>query len=181
VKRANGMANILIVYSTTFGHTLEICQRMKSVIEKRPHQVSLVEFHACQATDIEICDKIVIGASIRYGRHNPQLVNFIKRHRLLLEARPNAFFSVNVVARKPHKRQADSNPYVRKFLKRILWKPNHVTVFAGKIDYPIYNPIDRFMIRLIMTITRGPTDPKGTFEFTDWQQVEEFGGLISRM
>jgi len=175
------MANILIVYSTTFGHTFEICQRLKNIAEAQSHQVSLMDFRQCQGADIESCDKIVIGASIRYGRHNPQLLRFIERHRGLLEARPNAFFSVNVVARKPHKRQADTNPYVRKFLKRIIWKPRHVTVFAGKIDYQIYNPVDRFMIRLIMTITRGPTDPKGTFEFTDWQQVEEFGGLISLM
>jgi len=175
------MARILIVYSTVFGHTREICQRLKAIIEQQGHQVILLEFHECQAADIEACDKIVIGASIRYGRHNPQLVQFIERHRPLLEARPNAFFSVNVVARKPHKRQADSNPYVRKFLKKILWKPGHVTVFAGKIDYPIYNSIDRLMIRLIMTITRGPTDPKGTFEFTDWQQVETFGQKIAEM
>ncbi len=175
------MARILIVYSTVFGHTLDICQRLKSVIEQQSHQVNLVEFHACHASDIAACDKIVLGASIRYGRHNPQLLRFIEGHRGLLEARPNAFFSVNVVARKPHKRQADTNPYVRKFLKRIIWKPQHITVFAGKIDYPIYNPVDRFMIRLIMTITRGPTDPKGTFEFTDWQQVEAFGREIAEM
>lgn len=175
------MANILIVYATTFGHTLEICQCLKKVIEEQSHQVKLVDFHECQTADIEACDKIVIGASIRYGRHNPKLVKFIERHQRLLEARPNAFFSVNVVARKPHKRQADTNPYLRKFLKRILWKPKQVTVFAGKIDYPIYNFIDRFMIRLIMRITRGPTDPKGTFEFTDWEQVKVFGNLIARM
>lgn len=175
------MARILIVYSTVFGHTLDICQRLKSVIEQQSHHVDLLEFKDCQASNIEACDKIVIGASIRYGRHNPNLVKFIERHRHLLEARPNAFFSVNVVARKPHKRQADTNPYVRKFLKKISWKPQQVTVFAGKIDYPIYNFIDRFMIRLIMTITRGPTDPKGTFEFTDWQQVAAFADLIGRM
>lgn len=175
------MARILIVYSTVFGHTLDICQRLKSVIEQQSHQVDLLEFQDCQTSDIEACDKIVIGASIRYGRHNPKLVKFIERHRPLLEARPNAFFSVNVVARKPHKRQADTNPYVRKFLKKISWKPQHVTVFAGKIDYPVYNVLDRFMIRLIMTITRGPTDPKGTFEFTDWQQVAAFADLIGRM
>lgn len=175
------MANILIVYSTTFGHTVEICQRLKSIAEAQSHQVRLMDFRQCQGTDIEACDKIVIGASIRYGRHSPQLVKFIEHHQRLLEARPNAFFSVNVVARKSAKRQADTNPYLRKFLKQILWKPQHIDVFAGKIDYPIYNFFDRFMIRLIMRITRGPIDPKGTFEFTDWQQVEAFGNLIGNM
>jgi menaquinone-dependent protoporphyrinogen oxidase len=37
------------------------------------------------------------------------------------------------------------------------------------------------MIRLIMWITKGPTDPKAVVEFTDWQQVEAFGRLIAEM
>jgi menaquinone-dependent protoporphyrinogen oxidase len=37
------------------------------------------------------------------------------------------------------------------------------------------------MIRLIMFITKGPTDPKAVIEFTDWQQVESFGRLIGVM
>jgi menaquinone-dependent protoporphyrinogen oxidase len=32
-----------------------------------------------------------------------------------------------------------------------------------------------------MWMTKGPTDPTGTFEFTDWQQVDAFGELIARM
>ena len=75
----------------------------------------------------------------------------------------------------------ETNPYLQKFLKRIRWKPKELAVFAGKIDYPRYNFFDRFMIRLIMFITRGPTDPKATIEFTDWQQVESFAERISSM
>ena len=37
------------------------------------------------------------------------------------------------------------------------------------------------MIRLIMWMTKGPTDPKTNIEFTDWDQVEEFGRVISEM
>lgn len=49
------------------------------------------------------------------------------------EARPNAFFSVNAVGRKPHKRQADTNPYVRTFLRQIRWKPQQVEAFARRL------------------------------------------------
>ena len=35
------------------------------------------------------------------------------------------------------------------------------------------------MIRFIMWMTKGPTDPTGTFEFTDWDAVESFGRKIS--
>jgi menaquinone-dependent protoporphyrinogen oxidase len=56
-----------------------------------------------------------------------------------------------------------------------------VAVFAGKIDYPRYTPFDRFMIRLIMWMTQGPTDPAAVIDFTDWRQVEDFGRLIAKM
>ncbi len=100
----------------------------------------------------------MIGASIRYGHHRPAVKAFIDRHQAALEARPNAFFSVDAVGRKPHKRQADTNPYVRKFLGQIRWKPQQLAVFGGKIEYPRYGFFDRNMIRLIMWITGGPTD-----------------------
>jgi menaquinone-dependent protoporphyrinogen oxidase len=35
------MANILIAYSTTDGHTKRICERIGQVIEKQSHKVTL--------------------------------------------------------------------------------------------------------------------------------------------
>jgi menaquinone-dependent protoporphyrinogen oxidase len=54
-------------------------------------------------------------------------------------------------------------------------------VFAGKIDYPAYRAFDRQIIRAIMWITKGPTDPKTILEYTDWEQVKAFGELVSRL
>ena len=99
----------------------------------------------------------------------------------MLDSKPNAFFSVNVVARKPKKNQPETNPYLQKFLRQITWQPKKLAVFAGKIDYQRYCFRDRQMIRLIMWITRGPTDPETVIEFTDWNQVEAFAQLLSNM
>ena len=175
------MANILIIYSTTDGHTVEICRRLIQVLESSGHQVTLVNVLDASGVDLEPFAKIVIGASIRYGKHSPQITRFIAAQERILDSKPNAFFSVNVVARKPEKNQPTTNPYVKKFLNQIRWKPKQLAVFAGKLDYPRYNPVDRFMIRLIMWITKGPTDPTAVIEFTDWQQVEEFGRVIATM
>ena len=171
------MANILILYSSTDGHTRKICDRLQQVIEQLGHQVTLVSIND-EAVDLQAFDKIVIGASIRYGKHSPKITDFINRNKLLLDSKPNAFFSVNIVARKPEKNQPDSNPYMRKFLKKIEWRPKELAVFAGKLEYPKYSFFDRTMIRLIMFITKGPTDSKAVIEFTDWLQVESFGRLI---
>ena len=63
---------------------------------------------------------------------------------------------------------------MKKFLLQTSWKPKNLAVFAGKIDYPKYNFIDKQMIRLIMWITKGPTNTSGTYEFTDWDKVDNF-------
>lgn len=175
------MARILILYSTTDGHTHKICQRLQRGIEHAGHQVAVLPVSEAPDIDLDLFDKIVIGASIRYGRHSPQVHAFIERNRAILESRPSAFFSVNVVARKPGKDRPEGNPYLQKFLRRISWRPQVLAVFAGKIDYPRYGFLDRNIIRFIMWMTRGPTDPRAVVEFTDWARVDEFGRVISEM
>jgi menaquinone-dependent protoporphyrinogen oxidase len=175
------MARILIVYSTTDGHTLRICDRLRGIVEAQGHQVALVPVAEAADAGLEQFDKIVVGASIRYGKHRPALVEFIQRNAAVLNRKPSAFFSVNVVARKPAKNQPHTNPYVRKLLRRIAWRPREAAVFAGKLDYPRYTSVDRWVIRFIMWLTGGPTDPKAVVEFTDWRQVEAFGSVIARM
>ena len=67
---------------------------------------------------------------------------------------------------------------MQKFLKLTDWEPNDISVFAGKIDYPKYGFIDKHMIRFIMWMTKGPTDLSGTYEFTDWNKVDEFANQL---
>ncbi len=175
------MSKILIVYSTTDGHTRRICERLKQVAEGNGQSVVVTFVDDEPNVDLEPYDKVVIGASIRYGKHSPQIHEFIDRNQVALESKPNAFFSVNVVARKPDKNQPETNPYLKKFLQRIDWNPMALAVFAGKIDYPKYTFWDRQAIRFIMWMTKGPTDPQAVVEFTDWNSVDDFGRKIAAM
>jgi len=175
------MAKVLLLYSTTDGHTVEICKRMQSVIEAAGDTVEMANLADGPVLDDIDFDKVVIGASIRYGKHQKTVYDFIRDNRETLERYPNALFSVNVVARKPEKNTPETNPYLRKFLSQIDWVPQNLGVFAGKIVYPALGTVDRMMIRLIMWMTRGPTDPTGTYEFTDWGKVEEFGRRIAAL
>ena len=175
------MAKILILYSSTDGHTLKISQRLQQTIEAHKHQVEIVSIDGYASDGLEEFDKIVVGASIRYGKHKPSVHGFINKNVQILNRKRNAFFIVNVVARKPEKDQPETNPYLLKFLTQIVWKPQKLAVFAGKIDYQLYNFRDRFMIRFIMWMTKGPTDLNTKVEFTDWKQVDDFARTISRM
>ena len=57
-------------------------------------------------------------------------------------------------------------------------KPNNLGVFAGKIEYPKYKFIDKYAIKFIMWITKGPTDTSKKYEFTDWDKVKNFAKNI---
>ena len=165
--------NSLIIYSTTDGQTKKICEVIKdNSINRDSYEIISLEeaFHK----ELEKYEKIIIGASIRYGRHNPSVYKFIKNNKNTLETKKSAFFSVNVVARKPEKDTPSTNPYIKKFLKKSSWQPKKLGVFAGKIDYPRLSFINKNIIRLIMLITNGPTNTNNTYEFTDWQKVKKF-------
>jgi menaquinone-dependent protoporphyrinogen oxidase len=172
------MKSTLIIYSTTDGQTLEICNKIFSKLNVSESS-QVMNISKAEGLDLNQFDKIIIGASIRYGKHKPELYEFIKKNVACLEAKENAFFSVNVVARKPEKNMPETNPYMQKFLELSPWIPKKLAVFAGKIDYPKYKFVDKHMIRLIMWITKGPTDIKNTYEFTDWNHVDEFSKQLN--
>lgn len=175
------MARILIAYSTVDGHTRTICERLRHTIENAGHDVTLASLDDREPPQPQSFDRVVIGASIRYGKHRKNVYDFIQANRQWLEDRPSAFFTVNVVARKPEKDSPETNPYIKGFERKTPWRPTLVGVFAGKIDYPKCGFFDRQVIRLIMWITNGPTDPRGCYEFTDWDRVEEFARRVSLM
>ncbi len=75
------MSGIPIVYSTTDGHTLKICETLRQTLEANGHSVTLVRVEKAATCDPVAFDKIFIGASIRYGHHAP-VFDFIRAHRL---------------------------------------------------------------------------------------------------
>lgn len=177
------MPGILIVYSTVDGHTKKICEFIRDKIQSGGNaaEVTIAALDDAHALALDSFDKIIIGASIRYGKHRPAVFEFVEKNLALLEQKPNAFFTVNVVARKPEKNRPDTNPYMKKFLTLTPWKPKKLAVFAGKIDYQRYGFMDRNMIRFIMWLTKGPTAPDTNVEFTLWDEVEAFAGEIQEM
>ncbi|MAV81950.1 MAG: menaquinone-dependent protoporphyrinogen IX dehydrogenase [Pelagibacteraceae bacterium] len=167
------MKKTLILFSTTDGHTKTICEKIYSLLRNK-YSVELISINHSESINVNEYGNIIIGASIRYGKHSHLIHNFIKSNKTKLENIKTAFFSVNVVARKLEKNSSVTNPYLKKFLSALDWKPNKSAVFAGKIDYPSYNFIDKQMIRMIMYLTKGPTDTSKSYEFTDWKKVIEF-------
>jgi menaquinone-dependent protoporphyrinogen oxidase len=172
------VASILLLYSTNYGLSKKICETIQASLRAKGQQAE-VEPLVGHSLDPKSFDAIVIGASIKHGKHHPSVLEFIRAHRPLLEAKPSALFSVNLVARKPAKNTPQTNPYLKRFLARCPWKPGLTGVFAGELDYSRSGPGDRVMMRFVMWLNKGPTDLSTRVQFTDWDEVERFAGRVA--
>ena len=165
-----------IIYSSVDGQTKKIAEALLQDLREQKVAAKLysIEDFEEQVTDFDL---LIIGAGVRYGKHNIRVRKFVLNNKESLSLITTAFFSVNLVARKSDRNSPGTNPYLIKFLKEVNWKPDFMAVFAGKLDYRAYSMLDRIMIKLIMKLTHGPTKSDTCIEYTNWESVREFGEL----
>ncbi|OED42913.1 protoporphyrinogen oxidase [Endozoicomonas sp. (ex Bugula neritina AB1)] len=174
------MSHLALLYMTREGQARKVMERIAYCLEEVGHRVSIAAINDLPADySLEAFDGVVLGCSIRYGRHHKLFCRFVEKHRAVLEQKPNFFFSINLTARKPNRSEPHNNLYLQKFLKKSGWAPTRVDVFAGALLYTRYRFLDRLMIQLIMRITNGPTDPSKDTEFTNWSRVKRFADTVS--
>ncbi len=171
------MKKIIILYSSVHGHTEKICRFIAKHLSLN-YKVEIINIDRVTRNFLTNFDFLIVGASIRYGRHRRNVHSFVNKNHLYLTSENSAFFSVNIVARKPNKNSSENNPYVKKFLNKSPWKPSIIDVFAGKLNYPDYSFINKVVIRFIMWLTKGPTDTTKVYTFTDWNRVYSFAKRI---
>ena len=174
------MTSVLILYMSRGGHTARIARRLCEHIGAsggRAEMMPLVEAEH-EGVDWNRYDVVVLGAPVLYGKYDRSVIEFVTRHRTQLESRPNSFFNVSVVARVPEKSTVEGNRYMQKFLQLSPWQPRDLKVIAGKVDYPAWPWLDRFMIRLIMKMTHGPTDTTAVIDYTNWDDVRAYGAHL---
>ena len=170
---------ILLLHSSTDGHTVRIMQHIANYLGGRA-SCEIVDLNPQPDVAIKDYDRVIIGASIRYGKFNEKMYEFVTRYKEDLEVVNAAYFGVNLTARTPGKDNPETSPYFKKFRKNSPWQPANQALFAGALNYSMYGFFDRNMIRFIMKITGGPTDKKTNQVFTNWQAVDEFAERVAK-
>lgn len=175
------MAKALLLYSTREGQTKKILHSIQAQLSE--FDCDLVDLHTSGQIDFEQYDRVLIGASIRYGHLNKKLYRFIKDNLDALQASKAAFFCVNLTARKEEqgKDTPEGSAYIKTFLKKSPWQPKLIGVFAGALYYPRYSWLDRTMIKFIMSMTGGETDTSKEVEYTNWEKVTLFANRFNEM
>lgn len=172
---------MFLFYATHDGQSRRIADKIWGNLARKGINATLVDL-SCgiqSASNWQSSDMIVLISAVRYGMHLPAANGFISEYVKLKNPPPLALVSVNLTARKPNRKTAQENPYLRKWIKRCKLSPAMAVAFAGRLDYPDYGWFDRLMIRLIMKITGGVTDPQARVEYTNWDEVNLFADEIA--
>ncbi|MDC0610936.1 menaquinone-dependent protoporphyrinogen IX dehydrogenase [Vibrio sp.] len=175
------MSRVLFLYSTREGQTKKILQ---SIEEQMEHvKCDYFDIHELPQIDFSHYQKVLVGASIRYGHLNKKLYEFVDQNLQQLKSRNAAFICINLTARKEDegKDTPEGSVYVKTFLSKSPWQPELIGVFAGALRYPQYRWFDKMMIKLIMKMTGGETDTTKEVEYTNWKKVKIFGDKFKNM
>lgn len=165
-----------LFYATRDGQARRIVERIAERLAERGITATPYDL----ATDLPAMTAlsrlpvIVVVAAVRYGRHLPEADQFLSSFQTRLASVPLALASVNLTARKPGKDTLAGNAYLRKLITRHRLAPVLALPIAGRLDYQRYTWWDRQVIRLIMKLTDGPTDPTASVEYTSWEAVDAF-------
>lgn len=124
---------------------------------------------------------VVVVAAVRYGLPLPEAEQFLASYRTLREPPRLVLLLVNLTARKPGKDTVEGNVYLRKSIARHRLAPVLALAIAGRLDYSRYGWFDRQLIRFIMKLTGGPTDPGTCIDYTPWDTVDDVALRIAAL
>lgn len=78
----------LILFSTRDGQTREIASYLASELKELGIYSDVVNLNRTEQITWQDYDRVVIGASIRYGHFHPALDRFVKKHTAVLNKLP---------------------------------------------------------------------------------------------
>jgi len=178
-----GDGDIALFYATRDGQSRRIAERIADRlaaldIPASPRDLTAVSFTpSCLAA----ARLVVVVAAVRYGRPLPEAEQFLAGYRTLRDPPQLVLLSVNLTARKPGKDTVEGNAYLRKSIARHQLAPAFALAIGGRLDYSRYRWLDRQLIRFIMKLTGGPTDPKTCIEYTSWEAVDDVALRIAAL
>jgi len=166
------MTKILIAYGTTEGQTARIADHLSALIRSRGLQADALNLKLSQGVSVDGYDGVLVGGSIHMGKHQEDVVEFVRKNRANMERLPSAFFSVSLAANGD---LPNAEAYVENFVQETGWRPSKVGLFSGALLYRQYGFLKRYMMKRIVRDKPGmSTDTSRDYVYTDWDQVRRF-------
>lgn len=181
------MNRLLVVYATRYGQARLIAGHIASAILARGLSVEVVECtHPPATASFDRCDGAVLIASVHFGKHERQMIEFVRHWRDDLNSLPTLFVSASLSeagaedpSAAPERRAqcaGDAKRMIVDFIMQAGWSPTEVLPVAGALAYTKYNWLLRLLMKRIAKRTGSPTDTSRAHEFTDWVALDNYFG-----
>jgi menaquinone-dependent protoporphyrinogen oxidase len=178
------MKPVGVFYATREGHTQRIAEHVAASLRQRGLEATVHDVRAHPALNLDRYAAAVVAGSVHAGRHEAEMVRFVKEHVTELEGVPSAFLSVTLseagaerpdaTAAEHAKFVADVQKVIGRFFEDTGWHPKRVKPVAGALLYTKYNFLVRFVMKRIARHAGGSTDASRDHEYTDWVALDRF-------
>lgn len=180
------MKPVLVAFATREGQTRKIAEHVANTIRARGDQAEVLDLGSAARVDIDpnAYAAVVLAASVHLGRHEREMVEFVKTHHEQLEQVPTAFLSVSLseagvedmtaTFESRSKAAIDVKKMVDDFCHQTGFHPSRVWPVAGALMYSRYGALVRFVMRRIARSAGQSTDTTHDHEYTDWKGLHRF-------
>ena len=179
------MKLIAVLYATREGHTCLIAERVADRIHEQGFDVLIRNVvDDDPPVNLSQCSAAILAASVHAGKHEPEMIRFVREHRRELERMPTAFLSVTLSQAGVERsyatpvEQAGFTADVRKmlndFFQETQWRADVVEPVAGALAYRKYSFLVRWMMKRIARKSGGSTDITRNHDYTNWAALDRF-------
>ena len=185
------MKPMVVLYATREGHSRKIAEHLAAAARTRSLSVDTLDTaHVPAGFSLGSYFAAILIASVHSGKHEKEMIDFVKKHKTELELSPTVFLSVSLSeagaedAVAPGDRRvqaaADVQRMIDKFLIETGWHPTRIQAVAGALLYTKYNRLLRFVMKLIAARAGGSTDTSRDHEYTDWAALDRLIDEVSQ-
>ena len=168
------MARILVIFSTTDGHTRKVARRLGTMFGTYGIDVDVMQAGAVDVAP-EYYQGVVVCASVHRGKYQRSIAKWVRTHAQALSGQRTAFVSVCLgVLQKDPKVDQQLDTIAERFFAATGWQPTRVKKIAGALLYREYGWIKRRIMKRICAKAGGDIDTSRNYEYTDWNDVQAF-------
>jgi menaquinone-dependent protoporphyrinogen oxidase len=175
---------VLVVFATRQGHTEEVARRVAITLRDCGETVDTVSAAEIPAGfDAARYGGAFLLASVHLGKHEREMVRFVKQHLTALEHVPTAFLSVSLQEANVEDQTApfearskaaqDVRHLVESFCHETGLHPSRIWPVAGALTFSRYGALTGFVMRRIAK-AQGVHDVTHDHDFTDWRGLDRF-------
>ena len=174
-----------VFYATREGQSERVARRIATDLRERHVDADVANVKDLRGPiDWNGYQTAFVVASVHAGRHEKEMIAFVKQHKAELARLHASFLSLTLSQAGAEDRtaalaqreaaRADALRMIGVFIGETGWRPWHSLPVAGALAYSKYNFIMKLIMKHIARKAGFEGDTSRDYEFTNWPAVDRF-------